>query len=436
MGKRGQITIFILIGIIALISAAIYFILINISNSNSEDTIASNRPDINNIREFYQTCLYQQTDSLTKYVLKRGGYVSKTNSIKFLNYSDVMIPYYIHDGIKFVENPIFELKKSMEKILSENLNYCQNKTKISFPNNQIIFEKLEDIDISISRDFIIFKLQIPIKIINQKDESITITKISFKKKSSMFSLSNLASDIIKTQTSSQNYILLSELVDLANKNGMQIQLYETDNNSYIYTILDNLTISNPYKIESMNFVIGYNWSGIKYSTKSIESSFIKLKAKAGYLFTHTINKGNVEYYDDTYLFDIDKNTGKIEFIPKLTDGGIHYISITTIDQSGNSDNVDIILNISNGAYNPELENIGSLNAKIGQEFFYQARAKDAENNMILFFDDTKLFNINMYTGVIKFTPNSSSKGIHTPSITALNSYGLSDKKEMLITIDD
>jgi len=68
---------------------------------------------------------------------------------------------------------------------------------------------------------------------------------------------------------------------------------------------------------------------------------------------------------------------------------------------------------------PVISSIGNQEAFVGVEFYYDVEASAGSDNLS-FKDDTTLFNINLITGEINFTPSSSDQGNETVRITVTN----------------
>ncbi len=125
---------------------------------------------------------------------------------------------------------------------------------------------------------------------------------------------------------------------------------------------------------------------------------------------------NVTYYDNTSLFDIDIDTGLIDWTPTNTHVGNHSVTITCGDnQSNTSDSFGITVYDVNIA--PVLIAIGNKVAAEGEKFTYYVNATDADNDTLVYSTNTTLFTINNLTGLISFTPSISQIGNYSINIS-------------------
>lgn len=71
------------------------------------------------------------------------------------------------------------------------------------------------------------------------------------------------------------------------------------------------------------------------------------------------------------------------------------------------------------AYNttPVLHPIGDQTVYVGDEFFYDVNATDADGDILTYSSNSTLFTIGLSTGLINFTPNSSQIGNHSINIS-------------------
>ncbi|MFH0798006.1 MAG: Ig-like domain-containing protein [Candidatus Woesearchaeota archaeon] len=151
-----------------------------------------------------------------------------------------------------------------------------------------------------------------------------------------------------------------------------------------------------------------------------------------------VNVSNEEIYaalnftDDTDLFNITYSTGEISFTPKLAEYGEYVINITV----GNfqcfeyDDSMIFSLTVNNTNHAPIL-NLSSnfTNLVQGTLFYFNVsnNATDPDGDSLIFYDNTSLFNIDLYTGIIAFTPTNSQVGNHSVRITVSDGQLIDDQ---------
>ena len=109
---------------------------------------------------------------------------------------------------------------------------------------------------------------------------------------------------------------------------------EKDIGNHIITVRiekDNLTASR-------SFLFDISAKEDNDSGMDLKSSGLNLTAFIGKNFEYRIDiisKSKVSFYTNSDIFDIDKTTGKIGFIPLPEDKGLHNFTIIVVDEEGN-----------------------------------------------------------------------------------------------------
>jgi hypothetical protein len=139
--------------------------------------------------------------------------------------------------------------------------------------------------------------------------------------------------------------------------------------------------------------------------------------------------------DPTWItYSEEANT--ILLSPKREDIGEHIVSITATDVQGKRDSLYFTVTVNDIANKPDLAFIGSHTITQGEEFSFQVEIQNEETlNTLYFTDDTELFDINIDTGFISFTPTEEQKGTHHIIITALDESGGSDTEDLYLIIN-
>lgn len=166
--KRGQITIFIILGII-LISAVVLFFLFR--EQTTIDT--TGKPD-ENPESFMNSCLEGKIKNAINYLSLRGGYVNNSLNLnfKFENEPPIDITYLCYNQNSYLrcinQKPLFtqDLKTEIKKYISEDVENCFNEMTDGFVQKGYGVEtNYRDFSV----DFI------PKRVIIQTDSDITLT---------------------------------------------------------------------------------------------------------------------------------------------------------------------------------------------------------------------------------------------------------------------
>lgn len=99
---------------------------------------------------------------------------------------------------------------------------------------------------------------------------------------------------------------------------------------------------------------------------------------------------------------------------KKTDDYVKFVSPKATSQG----NVSLCIDVAP----PEIDSIGVFNITPDEPFEYDINATSPSNRTIYYFDNTDLFEINVSTGMINFTPVQSNEQLYIINITA--SHGI------------
>jgi hypothetical protein len=162
-----------------------------------------------------------------------------------------------------------------------------------------------------------------------------------------------------------------------------------------------------------------NVTGIPNST-SVEDASFQLNVS-----NYTNNTvGTLSFSDDSDFFVINSTTGLINFTPNSSMvGNNHLITITALDEYGLSGAGTFYLNVSNVNDPPVFSEIENQSGKIGVQFTLDINATDEEGDEIYYYDNASFFEINLTTGLINFSVNTSITGIHIINISINDTYG-------------
>lgn len=225
--KRGQITIFMIIGVLLVFSSGLVFF---IRTSNTEDRFASQIQsqaskvplDILPVKEYVDTCLRQVGIGALKYVGSHGGYYNysmfKTDlrnlDSEMVNTSFDKIPfwYFISNcdkvygcgdtnqiPLKSVDPAVPSLEGELEKYIDDNLDSCLNNF-LALQNNFDV-KKTRDIktDVIIRERDVYFKLDMPLKVTNRAGNSVEVQTFVQSVGVNLLSIYNFANDLIQKQ---------------------------------------------------------------------------------------------------------------------------------------------------------------------------------------------------------------------------------------------
>jgi hypothetical protein len=103
----------------------------------------------------------------------------------------------------------------------------------------------------------------------------------------------------------------------------------------------------------------------------------------------------------------------------FNDAGKYYLRVSVSDGKDTVTS-DFTLNVINVNRPPVLVPIGNKIAVEGSFFSFNVIASDPDGDDLLFSDNTTLFNINPFNGMISFTPRNSQAGDHYVNISVID----------------
>lgn len=334
--KKAQITIFILIGLILVISIALFLYMRTSQEVTTSEVIQPS--ELQPIKVYVELCLKESLKNALISIGIRGGYYEVP--------SPSIVSYYIEVPYYFYEESIMPGTETIQDEISNYINLALPACLYNL--SQFPYEtELGEIspDTTITENSVIVKLDYPITVKIGESTSIisdfyTEFLIELKK------MYNISSEIIKKHMEEPEYLHLSDILKLSIDNDVEINYVHEENSTIVYTIINNNSRINnePY---FYSFAIKYDWEEGDI-TKAVDIEPIpEQDAYVDYLFSYTIKASgnNLTFSDFTYLFDINPETGKIEFTPSNEQGGKHLIMIKATDKEGNEDLTFFELNV-------------------------------------------------------------------------------------------
>ncbi|MBS3124009.1 hypothetical protein J4437_05235 [Candidatus Woesearchaeota archaeon] len=452
MFKKGQVTVFIIIGIVILLLSAvsIYFFQ-NFTTDGLTSKISNTQP----IKDYIEGCLNNQLNEVIYLIALQGGYYkvppdSLDFGVKEFDFS-LQIPYYLNNGVQNIPN-----KEDMEKeISSALLDRVDDCLDLTIFNEYYFFIDKEKInfDVSLSNNKVGIIANIPISLsimdseiddsINQNLDSNLKAKSNLEAQREVVSLNNelvdlsriditagkerkiisldrfqasTFSNLVKLIYASSNFtaeqningnlICLTCLSELANESNLRVNMQEVENeDSYIviYSLRDNPG--------TMIFNFAHKFAlSTEEGPLSIED-IDSLQAKLGEEFVYAVKavRGDFTFYDNTDLFDIDSTTGIIRFTPTKEESGTYFVKVGIKNNDGDFDEDIFTLQITGEENSIITEDIPYLVGKMGEHFSYSVSASSSQNLALTYLDNSDLFEIDPFTGSIEFIPESAGE---------------------------
>ena len=431
MLKRGQVTVFIIIGIVILfLFAGLLFVVKSVTkeNAEAEQEAMVQAYEFNSIQMFIDHCLQRTSNEGMRFVSFRGGYYQVPEPAEDQIF--VKIPYYFDVGQKrFPTKEI--IAHQIELYVEDKMKSCLNDFVV-FKNQGFSFVEEEmkaTVQLGTS---IVFELDYPLQA--EKGESIKqFQKFSYTLPVNFEHIYNIIDQTVFEQERNANFVPLGHLSVASQENDFTFEVSYLDNDVVVYSyVFDQFPIDR----EEYVFVFAnrYDWSELVATEELDYAQDIEdQRCLVGDICSYNLNIYNepFRFEDYTELFDISAN-GQIEFIPQQKDVGTHNILVSVSDSSGNEQFVSFALEIDSLAETPEIKTIENQIAVVGQGFTYQIELESALEEVV-YSDDTELFDIDE-TGLITFTPTAEQIGFYIIEITAQKGE-LTDTGWLYLTIE-
>ncbi len=412
---KSQVTVFIIIGIVVLLVVLFGSIVVKLV---SEEKI-NGQYDTEPIKNFVESCIEKTGRNAISFTALRGGYYNTPNPKEL--YSSVRIPLYwevneskVPDR-ETVENEVFlYIKENLPGCLEDFADFDEYGFQLDageINGNVIIAEEKTsfelDYPLTISRENYVF----------HSDEFFAKTDIGYYK------IYQLAEKIIQEQKKNPDSFPVGFVTDLAFENDFIFETMNLDDNTVLLVLIFDQHINHKRQPLVYSFISRYNWTDLGPSgSVSIEPipRFVINESKN---FNYNVNAAgdNITFSAYTELFDINPNTGEINFDTSYIPSGERIILIKAEDERGNRDFAHMHLTFDFENLLPVIEPIGNLSAYVGEKFTYNITATDPSDEFVYFVDDTSLFDVDTESGEIEFTP--SIVGNYSIKITAVNSEG-------------
>ena len=114
------------------------------------------------------------------------------------------------------------------------------------------------------------------------------------------------------------------------------------------------------------------------------------------------------------------------------DAGV-YIATVTVSDGYTNVSQDVKITVLNVNRPPVLSPAGTLTALEDTYFVYHVNATDPDNDQLAYYDNTSMFDINLFTGEIGFTPRNVFVGNHSVNISVSDGY-LTDSQIITLVI--
>ncbi len=446
MLKRGQVTIFILVGLFLL------FVVIGATYLRNymiitDATIEEKEPLVTQpIVDFITACLEKSTSESLLFVLAQGGYSTFPIELETASWmyegGKKMVPIYFDGkkskipGINMIERQVGKLaeEKFMECIASFNL-FTKEGYAFNYNSSNISVHFMEK-KTKVEMDF-------PLEIVksSQKKEMKTFSSTL------LFSVLNEYNSIkqyLLNQEQDATYLLLGDLSSKLTENNVLLTFKQEGGSGervFVNAIFP-MTISG--KELKYNFGLDFKWEGElqqNIQLEKIKESFLVDQIDPWVITSQGIFTSQIKAEGNNLSYAIDppdlmidqKGIVTLNIIDFLNDEYVYYVIVTDGDNNTRVEPLYIFINIDKPGY-PVFSNISKQFGKVGTQYTFKVPLSNPKLGTVTFKSDSTLFLINQSSGLISFIPRKEDRGYHSIRVDASNKNGRTWKRwEMVIS---
>ena len=221
MKKKGQVTLFLVVGLIIILLVTIFL-------NNHSEPINVEQTSAKHVKNFVEQCLTQATEDAARDIAQRGGYHElPALSTKMLTNN---VPYYHYNGADHMPTRE-QIEENIATSVEKQVMRCLNFTQF---NAMIQTEGAPKAYVTMHKDGITVKLTYMIHI--QKEEAeVTIEQFLTTIPSPLLAFYEQAKKIVETHKNSNGYACLSCLQELNGKTGLKTKTAITSE-GFVYAL--------------------------------------------------------------------------------------------------------------------------------------------------------------------------------------------------------
>ena len=259
--KNGQVTVFIILGII-LLATTVLFYYIQMGPIAEGETFFFQ--DTSSINIFIEGCLSSVGEDGIFYIGERGGYYDNNSLDSFIIFNfkeqyDLLIPFYFDSEETFIPS-IEEIEEQLSLYIEDNLETCLSNFT-SFTTQGWVVEGSDlSVESLIRDDNILLELNYPLQVIISEDifefeHFQNIVELDF------ISIYNVVEETLEAQKETPDFIIIGSLGDLARINSFSYEIDYIGDDVVWYTLLFDQDLKRGYPFE-WGFAVQYNWEGV------------------------------------------------------------------------------------------------------------------------------------------------------------------------------
>lgn len=318
INKKGQITWFIIVGIIILISVGFLYIGPKLMKKTTDIKKYQEYPLTKaSIKDYVESCLNEVTIPGIYLLASKGGYLYSHSPLFITEYEQ--IAYHLEYDQDVSPSKEF-MQDELSKFIKDSLNLCLNNFEV-FEFYDIQYGEMNVESIITDKDIFV-KVYYPVTI-KQENSQIKISDFITTIPIRLGSILDIKDDILKS-IKNNKYIDL----DYLSSQELEITLLPYDKQNLVYSLFDNQSgiYNNPF---IFNFAVKVE--GNSAPELDLIPDFVLTKGKT---FVYDIDATDIDndilfYYSDYALINIEEKTGLLNFTPLIA--GNYSVEVCVMD---------------------------------------------------------------------------------------------------------
>ncbi len=244
MLKRGQVTVFIVIGLLIILLVGSIFLLkaFIISEEIEKTDLAPMLSD--SIKSYIESCIEQTGKKALTFVARQGGYY------ELPPLSEFGLPYYFYENKSRLISKK-ELEQQISSYINNELFFCIQNF-VLFKKTGLEIEQKEIITLTkVSTDKAVFDVTFPITI-KQDALAKSIAYFSESVPSRLGTIHNMTAEFMRIQEEEPDRICVSCLSNLGAKNNLRTEMNLIYNNTIQFKIIDETKPGEPFEYLFLN----------------------------------------------------------------------------------------------------------------------------------------------------------------------------------------
>ncbi len=249
--KKGQVTVFVILGIIILAVTTAFWYVRTIQPLPEAPIL-----NVESIKMFVERCLGRTAKEAILFTSAQGGYYRLPG--EFLEYSSFSIPYYFYQEEESIPEKEVILRE-MSFYIEAELPRCLNFSV--FEDQGYHFEKGEISVISaLTRERVLFDLNYPL-VVTKGSAAVTLSAFSQVVEFDFNTIYEIITQLKIGQERSPNAIPLASFLEFGKKYGFTFEMAHFPEGIILYSLAFNYTIL-PDRFYLFSFAAQYNWSNL------------------------------------------------------------------------------------------------------------------------------------------------------------------------------